>query len=106
MYGRVRRCPMKLTSLWRRGRAHTGQTPPWSIQSALDSIGVILYLFGSASAPPNAQLSTPDVDKEVGQIWSEIRIDKDFDGTLSIFIPLSTPNQFSKVTAVLDSTEL
>ena len=64
------------------------------------SIGVTLSLWECLSTP-NVQLSTHNVVKEVGQIWCEIRIQKDFDGTLSIFTPLSTPNQFPKVTALV-----
>ena len=46
---------------------------------------------------PNIQLSTHSVVKEVGQIWCEIRIQKDFDGILSIFSPSAPPTSFQKL---------
>ena len=62
-------------SLRPRGGRRT-QRPPWIRAWCLST--------------PNVQLSTHNVVKEVGQILCEIRIQKYFDGTLSIF-PLSAP---------------
>ena len=63
--------------------------------------GCVTCSLWECLSAPNVQLSTHNVVKEVGQILCEIRIQKDFDGTLCIFSPLSTSNHFPKVTALI-----
>ena len=46
-------------------------------------------------------ICTSNLGQEVDQIQGEIRIFRDFDGTLSAFYPQSTPNCFDETTPLL-----
>ena len=49
------------------------------------SRSVTLDLFGEGQNPP------PNDGKKMDQIWKEIRLQQDFDGTLNTFHPLPPP---------------